>query len=100
MVGRGWRERRRGRGDCYKSCGSEGAIDVEEADCVLDWSILEGGIDACCFGEGHNGWKLEAWMLFPFRRTPFRGFEHQSASEAIEAIEGQSAKIRMRGLLR
>lgn len=44
-----------GRGCSYSAGGREGAVDVEEADCVLDGALRERGDDAggcCCHGGG------------------------------------------------
>jgi len=40
-----------GGGETYTTSGRECAIDVEEADCVLDRAVFERWIDACCFGH-------------------------------------------------
>jgi len=36
--------------ETYPSCRREGAIDIEEADGVLDRSLVEGGNDRSCCG--------------------------------------------------
>ena len=38
----------------YAPRGSQGAIDVEEADCVFDGTSLEGRVDGCCFGHDRD----------------------------------------------
>lgn len=37
----------------YPSSRCEGAVDIEEADCVLDRAVLEGRVDTCSFR--HDG---------------------------------------------
>lgn len=41
-----------GKGDNYTSGRGECTVDIEEADCILDGTIRQSGIDTCSFGHG------------------------------------------------
>ncbi len=41
-----------GGGDNYTGGRGECTVDIEEADCILDRTIRQSGIDTCSFGHG------------------------------------------------
>lgn len=44
------------RGGTYAPRGCQGAVDVEEADCVGNGALGERGVEGCCFGHFEGLW--------------------------------------------